>query len=649
MTRFGRIDAIIVAVGFVAAAWFGTVAVRGFRAAGGVAEFYQSELGPAVMVACGRGLQNADTSDVPALTAFLGRQSETFDCALLPPHVEARALRPFQASSTYLQLAVAATWRLAGVSWSALDVLSGMCVGAVAALTFAIMRLSLARPLAVIMTAAAVLWPPNLTLAPQLRDYAKGPFLLAVVFLLGLIAFHSDRHRLVRWAVLAGAVVGVGVGFRTDVMIAVVPVAVTIAALVPREVPVGRRVAAVAAFAVALVAVASPALRGYARGGNTAHVALLGFADDFNRTLRIEPSVYQLFGPYNDTLAFSVVNGFAARVGDPAGANLSTAEYDRLASRYLTTLVATFPADVAVRGIAALRALPRYVLDSSLTPPAFVPLAVRWAYRIRGSVSSRLAPLAVLALVVAVTMVGAAHPRAAVLALFVFVVFGGASAIQFHERHFYYLQFVPWLAFGVIIQGIVTRTPTPHARAAAIAVVAMLASAALALTALRAVQHRTVEQLLSTYDTAPRTTLSIDARDHAGSTLLTTAEWMAPLAAGAARVPTRFVAVQFDASRCGAEPIDVTARYTAVYADADLSETWTVSQDATRPSPSTMFVVAYDRADESIRFRGIEVPARRAACIAKIARVEGLERSPLLLHATLASDWRDDPLHQRLR
>ena len=32
------------------------------------------------------------------------------------------------------------------------------------------------------------------------------------------------------------------------------------------------------------------------------------------------------------------------------------------------------------------------------------------------------------------------------------VGFAGASAIQFHERHFYYLQFVPWFAFGLLAQ-----------------------------------------------------------------------------------------------------------------------------------------------------------------------------------------------------
>ena len=38
--------------------------------------FYQSEFGPAVMLACGRGFQSPDTRTEPALAAFLLQQSE---------------------------------------------------------------------------------------------------------------------------------------------------------------------------------------------------------------------------------------------------------------------------------------------------------------------------------------------------------------------------------------------------------------------------------------------------------------------------------------------------------------------------------------------------------------------------------------------
>jgi hypothetical protein len=43
----------------------------------------------------------------------------------------------------------------------------------------------------------------------------------------------ADRRRIIALSALAGAVVGVGLGFRTDLAIAVPPVMVTLAFLVP--------------------------------------------------------------------------------------------------------------------------------------------------------------------------------------------------------------------------------------------------------------------------------------------------------------------------------------------------------------------------------------------------------------------------------
>ena len=115
-------------------------------------------------------------------------------------------------------------------------------------------------------------------------------------------------------------------------------------------------------------------------------------------------------------------------------------------------VAATFPADLTIRLIAAVRAVPKYFLDSSLYAPVQVKSAViRGLYSLRASVLSRLAPVGAFAVAAAIVAVAAVNVRAAALALLVMVGFAGAAFLQFHERHFYYLQFVPWLAFGVLI------------------------------------------------------------------------------------------------------------------------------------------------------------------------------------------------------
>lgn len=651
-----RAEICIAVILFAVSTWLGTAAVRAFRAGGGVQEFYQSEFGPAVMMACGLGFDNPDATGVPALRAFLARASDAFDCASLPRPVATLPLTPFQASSVYLQRAVAITWKAAGIGWSRLAVLSGALFGLVVALTYGILRLALRRTLALVLLVPAIAWPPNLTLAPQLRDYAKGPFLLALILVTGAIVVGSGGRRVLLWSAAAGVLLGVGLGFRTDLMIAIAPVGAAIAFLSPPEVTVGRRLAAIAVFAASLVAVGLPALRGYARGGNTGHVALLGLSSEFDRTLRVAPSIYELLGPYNDTLAFSVINGFAAREGTPAGAALSTADYDRFATAYLRRIAATFPADVAVRMIAAVLVVPRYVLDSSLGPPEFVRASpARWLYRLRGSLSARLAPLAVPAVFAATMLIAIGNPRAAWLVVLVLATFVGASALQFHERHFYYLQFVPWLAFGVIVEALLRRRGVlaefggARARHAALAGAALLLVPVAALALARSAQQQAAGRLFGRYASAARTPLVTRTESGPVRTRFAAAEWAEPIAPGAPRVVSRFIGVQFDDARCGGRTVDLTARYESRYRDADLTDTRRIPLVAMATSQTTAFVVAYDRADESIRFRGVEVPSDRADCVAGIFRVDGLDAEPLLLNTTLAAGWRDARLYQRLQ
>jgi hypothetical protein len=307
--------------------------------------------------------------------------------------------------------------------------------------------------------------------------------------------------------------------------------------------------------------------------------------------------------------------------------------------------------------LAAIRAVPRYFLDSSLgAPPWIESKMLRTMYWIRGGLSARLALVAVPAVAAATIAIATTNLRAAWLVVVIMLGFAGTSAIQFQERHFYYLQFVPWLAFGVLVQAAMSgRTflrdlTLLHMKRVAIGCAIVTVSAGGAIVLSRWYQQRAAVRLFEQYESAPRTRLALEGRD-AGSnrTLYTLDEWMRPLPRDAGRVLTRFLAVEFSDARCGGSTVDLTVRYEADYPDADLSETVIVpvSQDAARPTMK--FIAAYDRGDESIRFRGLETPADRASCVAAVFRVDGLERTPLLLNTTLDANWREEPLHQRLR
>jgi hypothetical protein len=261
-----------------------------------------------------------------------------------------------------------------------------------------------------------------------------------------------------------------------------------------------------------------------------------------------------------------------------------------------------------------------------------------------------------LAVAAATVVVSASSPRAAWLMVLVMIGFAGASAIQFHERHFFYLQFVPWWAFGLLAQTAfdsrrLWRIVTSRHIARALiflAVVAATAGGAIGLS--RAYQQWTAATLFERYEAAPRSPLSVVTRPAAaGRVLIGPQDWLQSLPAGLPPVDTRFIAVRFRDDLCGPGSLPVTLRYDGRRRDADLSEAINVRLRSSAVPSTTLFFVAYDWADDYIRFRGIEVAADRAPCVAELSRVEGLEGTPLLLTTVLSAGWREERLYQRLR
>jgi hypothetical protein len=407
------------------------------------------------------------------------------------------------------------------------------------------------------------------------------------------------------------------------------------------------------------VVIASPVLRDLSKGGNNGHVIMLGLFADFDGPLRIEPSVYEFGGRYVDSLAFTTINSYAIRVeGRTQYAAGASAEYERVATAYLTEIARSFPADVITRVAAAIRAVPKYFLDSSLYAPLQVQsseFAVQ-VYRLRARAFWRIAHITFLAFAAATLLVSAVHPRAAWLIVLVMMGFAGTSAIQFNERHFYYLQFLPWCAFGLLAQSALAgprlwnTVTSAHVKRAIFfgTVVGGVAGGAIILS--RAYQQRTAGQLFGRYEAAPRFSLhAVERPAGAGRTLIAAPDWRQPLPGGSRSIETRFIGVRFRDDLCGPGNLPLTIRYDGKRRDADLSEPITVRLRPRGSAPTTLFVVAYDWADDYIRFQGIEVAADRVHCVGELSRVDGVERTPLLLTTTLGADWRKERLYQRLR
>ena len=604
-------------------------------------------------------MADPDPRGVPALAAFLAQRADRFDCADLPTAIATTDLNAFQRGVRYLQIAVALTWKVTGVSWPGLDALAGVLFAAVAAATYGILRLSLSRGFALAALLASVTATSNFMLVPHLRDYAKGPFLLAVIFILGLFVRESTgRGAALALAALVGTVAGIGLGVRNDLAIALPPCVLTIVLLAPPSLGAGGRCVALTLFAAAFLAMAFPVLRDYAKGGNNGHVVMLGLTAPFDSPLRIEPSVYRFGGRYLDASAYTTISASAIRSeGMTHMIDGASVEYERAATLHLGRIATTFPGDMVTRLMAAVRAVPKYFLDSSLYPPVQLRSEfLRSLYPLRARVLWRLGQGAFLAIGLATLIVSAVNSRAAWLVVTVVVGFAGAAAIQFDERHFGYLMFLPWWAYAFLAQTalrherVVRSVETAQLRRAVVFGAALVCVSVGAIQITRALQQRRVSSLLARYAEARQMPLPVvQASVAGGRTLFAVPEWSAPMPSGGRPIETRFLAVTLRDAQCGSDGVTVTVRYDGRRPPSDLSEVVRVRPPLGTSVPTTLFVVAYDWADDSIRFRGIEVPADRASCVARIGRVDGLEHEPLLLTTTLGANWREEHLYQRLQ
>src|SRR5437867_2985555 len=199
----------------------GTTYLAAFQRSGGRGEFYQVEFAAAVASTCGRGFVNVPAPP-RALADFRERRTDVFSCEQLPANLSVTDPDITQRLYRYLLTSVALYWRVGGITWSGLGPLYGMVFALTLCATYALFRVVAGPVASAVATAPLAVSAHQLSVLPHLRDYVKAPFLLALFAIMGLIAVRSasDRSRLML-AALFGLVLGVGLGFRNDVLIVV--------------------------------------------------------------------------------------------------------------------------------------------------------------------------------------------------------------------------------------------------------------------------------------------------------------------------------------------------------------------------------------------------------------------------------------------
>jgi hypothetical protein len=626
ITRALILEAAVV-IGILAAGVFaGSIGTRHVTNA---PDFYQHEFGPAVMVAAGRGFVNPAPPSGSPLAEFLAVRRATLDRSDAV-NAPIRTLDQFQQATRYLMLVVGYWWRLSGISWPALAWLEALMYGLTVVACYAICRLCLPRMLAIVGAVFVAASPVHLSQAPYLRDYVKAPFILFAIPLTVATALSPmSPRRLAMCSAACGLVVGLGAGFRMDVVIMAPIFLVSVLCFRGTRPWTGLPEKALAAgvFLFALAVAAAPIVSRLSAGGSNAfHVILLGYSDPFHDGLGVRPSVYSVLPFYSDVYAWEVVSEHAARHQADTVQYLTPA-YDAATRAYWMQIVRHFPADVAARALGASNAVLNLPFNQPRTGGAFDVLSVLNGW---GAVFG--------AVLVGVAWVQRA--RFGMFAAWLVLVLTAYSSLQFEERHFFHLEIVSVVALLLTLRVVVrTRLPSRgQVRTFVLVIVGLGAAGGVVLGVLRAYQSAHVASLIDGYIDAPRQRVEPTFTETSYGT------WQMRWddVAHRARPPAAdYYVVEFDGPS-GDNESWLSLRYQDVAPDYSRISTWWSGRGIVR-----LFIPAYGTPPRA--FEGIELSAGLKDRLRGVSRIDSPERVPLLLTLRLPDQWRHTRLYQTFR
>lgn len=645
-------------------------------AAGGKPRFYQGEFGPAVMSACGQGYLNPDLEHLPELKAFLNLERDTIDCAVLGASVTTMPLSPMQRAFRYQEMTVAMAWRWSGVSWSGLAPLYGLMFGLTTLAAYGLFRTAAAPILAAAGALAMAVSTIQLIYLPHFRDYSKAPFLLLAVLALAWMArSRMSPRRLVALAAGFGLLIGVGVGFRNDLLIAVPPFIATVLLFLPGPLKEGLSVklAAIAACLLAIWVAMAPMRAIYAPGGGNSmqHVLILGLGDSFNADLGVSNDrLYSWGSAFKDEYAHAQASSYATRMwGARHALALYGPDYDRAASAFLAEVARGFPADMLVRIYASvIRTLGIPYNTTSRQPPTLVaePDIVR-GYAARDRVLRFLG--AVWPWVIGAALMGltVANLRLAGFVAMIVFYFAAYPVLQFNERHFFHLEVIAWWALLLVAHQLFTfaaglmRRPRRDqwiagfrarqwVRPVAVGVAVWLVAASITvapLFALRRYQGDLVRERIH-----GALSLEKEPIDRSG-TLVAPGVLRLMAAGGPTALPlaaddaieSAYVVMEFAAGACESLQFDVTLRYAAVPSTYDFTHTIQVRPPLASGGIRRLFAAVYSHPRSSATIEGayylagLDLPEESAGCLSGLFRVRDAAGVALLPDLNLPPNW----------
>lgn len=620
--------------------------------------FYQNSFGPAVELAC---KDSAKAQDPVALNDFLSLKRQNISCNEVPSELPYShpGEKLLQKLSAYLLGTVGLLWRLTGVSWDAIKFLDGVLFAISSAFAYGIFRLGTGKLVSILATLVLIFSDLQLSNLPHLRDYSKTPFIFATVFMIGfMVRYPLNRSQLLIFSGLTGFILGLGIGFRSDLILFAPLLPITICFFLPFNIGVNlkNKILSLILYVVIFIVTCWPILKAMGGSGNMLHVVLLGLMSPFDIDLRIIPAIYEWGYRYNDTYVWEVVSSFAERaMGAVNITAIDSSDYGRAGLAYYLEIFKQFPADIFIRFLAAAINILGIANSSARWSIEYVP----W--------------LTIVVLII----ISIKSFRKAIFTLLMILFLCGYPSLQFAERHYFYLQIVPiWilaLTFNFIlvqcnraIQKIILHEPFfkypkfplkkwEFKNILFFLIIAILLPITL-LLGLRVWQQISLKNNLKIYSELPVKTVDFKVENNEDEVVSLTIKrpesFFNPHPINVTYpLDVRYWLIEFDSNKCEKKDIDIHIQYKAqnLYVDHSRIVKIPFHQGRTK-----YFFATYSKQGESTIiayaehvFSGISMDKESFACFASFSQVLNLEKVGLLPSIILQSDWSSMPLFQR--
>lgn len=562
------------------------------------------------------------TTSLPAWRAFVTRQVDVFPCAALK-RVPVVPVEYFSTLHTHLHRAMAYIFRWTGPRLIGFAYYQAIACGVFVALLFGIFRLGMGRLLSIAALTPMMVSPRHLEIALQPLEYAKAPPFAACVLGIGaLLSLRLSRGAACAIALATGCAVGVGFGFKTDVMV-YAPFGVIAIALFFRDSSGrrGTRWLVLGLYAAGTLIAGLPVARAHFLGEHRSLVPVQilggmapGFAAEYT-----QPSLYDYGLLFDDAYLIAEINSFNQRInGSTEFGAFYSKPIQKGAFSLAFALERVFPADTVLRTYADVLQI------------------------LQG------APCGLAAALFVIVALFRVDRRLALALLFTLFYMVGYVSLVFAPKHYFHLEFVPWWFLGCAISLLIgMRRPhqLPSWTSTAVSLGAVVFAGAAVLTLARIYQNHQAGKLFTAYIRPDRfESLTVDTR-----TTATQATLLRPVGVSiddlhdvaAERVVTDYfmVNVTCHAVRSG----EVTAVYSTpahwrhglVVPCASIGERW------------TLLWPVYQRLPDW-RFAGFETPRGQVVSINRISRVKDLAAYGILPRLELPDDWTHRSLHNTL-